>query len=737
MIDDIAPTATADKLSEPSTKDDEGLFLTLKEQILADIEASSAWRTRARNNFAFLAGIGDKQWDEEALKILRDEKRPVITFNRLLKYVMAIRGLEINNRHETVFLPRQVSNPGKVEANEVLSQCSEWMDQQCNAPRHKSRAFRDMLATGLGATESCMDYDEDPRGKYVRTRGNPIEFGWDHNATDQNYLDSKRRWRIRKMLISEARSLLPGITDSPDVMDSDLDASWAAGVDVDSKDEAGNTKSKEQREKREESTGIADPKKKVHIVQAQWWEYEAYHKVNIPDLQSPGGTKNIDVPPEKLGQLQAKADENGIPIKASRVLRRKVYKQAFIGSRVLDSGPAPKPDGFTFNFMTYEIDDSDGMPFGFVDIMRDVQIWSNKLFSQVLHIINTTAKGGILAEATAFEDIKEAQKTYARPDAITEVSDGALTKGKIIAKPGAGMPAGIIAMLKFAIEAYSDVSGVNLEIMGLADREQPGVLEAQRKQAAMTILATAFDSVSLYEQEEGKTKLYFIQTFIATSPRMIRIAGDDGFEVIPLLADKTLGEYDIVVEDAPTSPNTKERAWQALQMLVPTLQKENLLTPEVVSAMLDYVPFLPSKLVQVLKKIATRPDPDAQMRREAAITSALEDLRGKKAVREKDQAMADNLRASAVVNMAKAGATQAQVELDHWNALIEAAGLKTAAEAASDDAGSQPQQGALPSLPSLGSQPMTQQPQPEMPPQMPQGGMPQMPGGIVPPGGLQ
>lgn len=745
MIDPLAVEPASDKERPPSAASDEDLYATLKEWISTDIEKSQSWRGRARSNFQFLAGIGDKQWDEDALKLLRDEGRPVITFNRTLKYVMAIRGLEINNRHETIYLPRDVTAAGKVAANELLTQTSEWMDDQCNAARHKSRAFRDMLATGIGITESVMDYDDDPRGRYVRVRVNPLEIGWDANARDQNYLDKKRIWRVREMLASEARELLAGMegVQADRFSDAELHASWAA--DVTSAVNAEKVKTLEEKERRDEARVAHDPKRKVIIVQVQWWEYEGYHRVAMVDPAT-GVSKTMDVSPEQLQVVQARAQQLGVQVTPTRMLRRRRFKQAFLGSRILAMGPAPRPDGFSFNCMTYEIDDGDGMPFGFVDLMRDVQTWSNKLFSQVLHITNSTAKGGILAETDAFDDIKEAQKTYAKPNAITEVAPGALSKGKIMAKPGVGIPTAVIQMLQFAVQSFSDVSGVNLELLGLADRDQPGVLEAQRKQAAMTILATAFDSIALYEQEEGRIKLHYIQNYIARTDRMIRIAGEDGYQVIPLIRDKTLGEYDVVVEDAPSAPNTKEKVWQVLGMLVPPLERQGLMTPETVAAMLDYVPYLPSKLVQLLKKIAMRPDPDAQLKRQAAITSAIEDLRGKKAAREKDEAAASAQRAAAVLNLAKAGASQAQVALDQWNAVLAASGLKGAMTDLQEDEPPQGQVGPVPSVPPLGGQSPGPAPEPDMsgmPPgavpglgEMPHG-MPAMPGGLVPPGGLR
>jgi hypothetical protein len=66
------------------------------------------------------------------------------------------------------------------------------MSQGCKADRQQSRAFRDVVITGMGWTEAAIDYDEDPKGKYVENRVNPLEMGRDCNARDNNLQDAKR-----------------------------------------------------------------------------------------------------------------------------------------------------------------------------------------------------------------------------------------------------------------------------------------------------------------------------------------------------------------------------------------------------------------------------------------------------------------------------------------------------------------------------------------------------------------
>jgi len=195
-----------------------------------------------------------------------------------------------------------------------------------------------------------------------------------------------------------------------------------------------------------------------------------------------------------------------------------------------------------------ERDRKHGSWFGLARVMRDPQMWANKMLSNALHISNATAKGGIIAEKNAFDDERQAEDSYAQPNAITWAAEGAIKDGRIMAKPGGGDPSVYLKILEFAVSSIRDVTGVNLELLGLRDAEQPGVLEAQRKQAAMTVLATLFNSLRRFRKQIGRIRLHYIQNSFSDG-RLVRVVGVDGAQFIPLMHDKTAGEYDIVVSD--------------------------------------------------------------------------------------------------------------------------------------------------------------------------------------------
>lgn len=541
-------------------------------------------------------------------------------------------------------------------------------------------------------TESRMDYELDKDGAYIEESIDPIEMHWDKFARKKNLADARRVWRVRKMSLADARALVRGL-GIKDFDDADLNAPWAIGIDTEGKivnrDEHRNRTANAK-------SDISDDRDEVHIVQVQWYERQPFNRVLNPF------TGQIDeMNDEQLADLHARATEynqtmqynggmqvtlmlgeagggniNSMIVKSVKQYRR-IYKQAFLGGKVLWKGKAPAGDQFSFTCITGEADKNAGTWFGLVTVLRDPQMMANKWLSQATHIINTTAKGGILAEKSAFPDINEAQRTYANPQAITIVKDGAISKGQIMAKPGPGLTAPYFQLMQYAVDAIWRVTGMNQEIMGMRDVNQPGILEQQRKQAALTILATMFDSLRRFRKEIGRVRLWFIQNNLSDG-RVIRITGDQGMKGVRLLRDKTLGEYDVIVDDAPTSPNQKEQTFAMLMQMMPLMQQQ--MTKEAMVIFLDYSP-LPREAVEKFKKILMAPPSEQQQAQqqfmiESASTKLAVDKAGamdKEASSGLKTAQAEKTRIDALVQLAQLGVAASRLELNNIKTAVTAA----------------------------------------------------------------
>lgn len=610
-------------------------FRILRSHFWADQEASSVWRVQATQDFGFVAG---EQLSTEDKALLDAQQRPHIVFNRVQTIMKAVAGMQINGRSEIKFLPR---NNEDTEVNEILTAASKWMADGCDAEDEQSSAFQDCCVCGMGWTESRFTYDDSSEGRYVEEEVDPREMYWDRTARKKNLSDSRRMTRIRKMPLADALQMFRGKTKAQ------IDAQWANGNDVDRA-----TKSIEEKRIRdgEDSYTEHDDKNEVTVVCSEWWEREPYWR--IADMAT---NTLMDVTDEQYVKLKARFEVLGMPLEGVQMTRKRYYR-AWLGNEYLGGGPAPCGQRFSWACITGEYDKQKRFFFGLVRVMRDPQMWANKFMSQIMQIMNATAKGGILAEMSAFEDIEEAEEGYAQPESITWMADGALsgTKPKIMPKPGQGDASAYVNLLQLAISSIKDVTGINLELLGQQDQNQPGILEHMRKQAGMTVLATLFDSFRRFLKIVGDKRLYFIQTRMSDG-RLIRVVGDEYTRAVPLAKEKTTGEYDTIVDDAPTSPNQKEANWAIMQPMLAVFKDQLMGNPQVLIMVLRYSP-LPSALVEAIAKVINQTSNDPQKQAEAEQMKQLA-IQHLVAQTNKEQSIAE-------MNNAKAGTSQATAIYD-------------------------------------------------------------------------
>jgi hypothetical protein len=207
--------------------------------------------------------------------------------------------------------------------------------------------------------------------------------------------------------------------------------------------------------------------------------------------------------------------------------RNREWKRAFmIGGEVFEK-QHPYPKGPTYHCVTGKRDRNTGHWFGLVRALRDPQMWANKWLSQIMHLINTSAKPGYDVEKGAIDNQANFEAKAARPGAVNVFVDGALQQGRVQRREAVGLPPDLSNLMQYANESMQNVSGINAELLGMADRDQAGVLEYQRKQSAVTLLAPLFDSFRRYRKISGRCWLYFMQHYL-TDGRLIRITMDDG-----------------------------------------------------------------------------------------------------------------------------------------------------------------------------------------------------------------
>lgn len=571
-----------------STLDEEALFARLKKWFRQDKSHFDNWKSEAAEAYDLFAG---DQWSSQDRATLREQMRPVIAFNRIAPVINAVSGTEIGNRQEVRYLPRQ---QGDALPDEMLTNAAKWFREQCDAEDEESDAFVDVLVCGIGVTESRLDYEVDEEGAPLIDRVDPFEVIWDSASRKRNFEDARRVFRVKRIPIDEAKALAPNADDS------ELDAKWAM---LDDRGDPSETRQEARFYRptpsdKDGSLNALDDL--VTIVECQWWEREPAKAVADPT----SGKVQILTNSEHA-TLVSRLKMLGAQAPRSVPTTKRVYYRCYLGRKLLtekNEMPSPFGTNFSYKAMTGYRDRNKSHYYGLVRGMKDPQQWANKWLSQTLHILNTSAKASPLVERGVFSDIREAEAHWSRPDKIIEVEPGALAGpngAKIQPKPVSQIPTGYTELMTFAIQSIRDASGVNLELLGAQQNDQANVLEVQRKKQAMAVLASFFDSLRRYRKSQGRLLLYLIMTYLSDG-RMIRITGDVGPQYLPLTKQPGWATYDIIVDDAPSSPQQKELTWGLLAQMMPMIKDS--LTPDMWGLILDQSPF-PSSFTEKFKQL--------------------------------------------------------------------------------------------------------------------------------------
>ena len=649
------------------------------------------WKEEAKKAYQFVAG---DQWAPEDRQVMEDKLRPVVTFNRIAPIVDAIVGHEVTNRQTVSYIPRTLSEAG---VNEVLDAAAQWVRDECDAEGEEGDAFRDCVICGEGWTETAVSYDDDLDGRITIARVDPMEMTVDPASTKKNYADARWICRSRILPRAVAQEMWPdgefasvnreeGATNPVDVISAAFyhEDSGAGG-----------------REYNQDTVQLHD---------FQWFELEPVYRVPVSQL-----------PPDKLQMLQAAfADqpdplvpsESGLltfteeqwavvkdvlgPVQALKQKRKAFWRMYFSGDFLLEKKRTPTGTDYTYKALTAKRDYYKRFWYGIVRGMMDPQLWSNKFMSSMLEIIATSGKGGVIAEVDAFENPRQAENDWADPARIIYATSGAIAAEKIMPRPVSQAPQNMQALMAYSNQSLNEVAGVNPAVMGFSQAlDTSGVLEERRQSAGLALLSYLFDALRRYRKEQGLLLMHMIRRYIPQG-RLIRLVDQQGARYVPLVYRKDVERYDVIVDEAPSAPNVKERTWNTFIALAPHMPPA-FLTPQTLMPLLDYSPF-PQALVAQWKQAANPPPQVAaqqQQMQQAAAQLEMEQKKADIAATQADAAykhaqaqnlaqtgqvtlVADQARSQAEVEKAKAAVAKAQAELQ---AAIVKAGLSTQAEA--------------------------------------------------------
>lgn len=509
-------------------------------------ELHPGWRKETKEAFDFVAG---RMWAREDEENLNSQNRPIITFNRVEPMIRSICGVEINNRQEIHYDPNlpednDIAAVPNTAAKIIMSR-GEFADEE-------SEAFFDVLVCGMGFLDHYMDYDENPDGDLKESREDPLEFYWDPHARKQNLADGTWIGQMKRMSKAKGEELFP---------DADLSAKTFGQTS----DEGTGHDDIARLNPPDIYKGIATSKDLAQLEDVSVYRYQYYAMETIIRLPGPEGTEPVNFKTDddmaRFKEIKRVMAEANTPLeKGVHYLEQKtkVYYHAFIsGESVIKHERLPSQTGFTTKAITGLKDRNRNTWYGVLRSMRDPTRYANKFFSWQVFAFLTSNKGGFTMEESALAGQNEAsfKADAAKPGHFLKVADGALTGGKIKFDEPMPYPQ-LTNEMNFAVGALPAVTGLSLEFLGSAERDQPGVLEQQRKMASMTILAPTFSALRRFRIASAKLLMEYMREYYST-PRLQRMVGKDLAPLVPQFKEKDELQYALLLDDAPESPSIK------------------------------------------------------------------------------------------------------------------------------------------------------------------------------------
>jgi hypothetical protein len=211
-----------------------------------------------------------------------------------------------------------------------------------------------------------------------------------------------------------------------------------------------------------------------------------------------------------------------------------------------------------------------GRPFGLVRNLISPQEMLNKVTSQELHVVNTTANSGWMFRSGTLVnmDADDLAKQGAKTGLVIEY-EGEIAPQKITAN---SIPTGLDQISAKAGTFFREISGVNEAMLGAGRSDSSKALDNRRK-GGLVQQEIIFDNLDYTRKLRARLMLHMVQTYY-TETRLIQVfeKNEDGDDVQTEVTlnqpvnvldedtqesvdqiqnDLTLGEYSIVVSNLP------------------------------------------------------------------------------------------------------------------------------------------------------------------------------------------
>lgn len=576
-----------------------------------------------RECFAFYAGdfadmwVGVASTDQFGVK-----KRSMVQINKVKPYVNAVKGFMAQNRRKPKYSARINGDKIQQVYSGYANGMGDYTRRNTYADQKETQQDGDMLTVGYGVMESAMTYTNgksttSPNGQIQMDRIDPESYGWDPYAKSTNLMD--RRWDFIEEIYALDDALDLFQDSKEDDFESADDNKLSGGEDGYRFYARGGRYNKIK----ESSLDWSDQETEmVKVYFYQWYEYETFYRCDNPLLAAKNPLiaaifgQQLDLiaqsqkdpnddfafnPKLDIWTLDADTKEEVEKLFADieiHEFRRKCFYSAVVSKEhVFTKYKNPGHQGFTRQVKTGDYDAKNRIWVGIVNSLKEPTLYYNKGLTELMYIIGSNSKGGVLIEEDAVDDIQKFEQQWAKTDAVIEVAPGAISNNKIKAKKEEYSLTGYENIISLMNSDTQDSVGIDKSFLGSSEnKNDTAMLNRQRIKQVQSLLACYFDSATLYSIEQARVVLGFMRIFAENNDgSLFSIQDQNGKEIfLKISKDKLIDEYDINVEESPqTSEEKQEFAIVITGIAEKILPIDPTLAKAVYALALKYLPLDP------------------------------------------------------------------------------------------------------------------------------------------------
>lgn len=608
------------------------------------------------------------QWTEEDARILKERGQDPLVFNVISSSVNWVIGTEKRGRSDFRILPRRKEGGKQAQRKTELM---KYMADVNRTPFHKSRAFEDAVKVGIGWMEDGVQDGDDGEPVYSRYESwrNML---WDSACTEKDLSDCRYIFRSRWVDLDIATAMFP---NRAGLLDQSARENDRFGLDSQG-DEAMDYAEQDRENVGSSRTSFHDHKRsRVRLI-------EAWVRIPTKVKKLKGGEFGGEVHDEfSVGHQEA--IESGQSVIIEKTMMR-MHCCILTASGMLYSAESPyRHNQFPFTPVWCYRRGRDGLPYGMIRGMRDIQYDINKRAAKALHILSTNK---VIMDEGAVEDLDEFAEEISRPDAIIVKKQGK----ELIINAERELASGHIEMMSRDINMIQSQSGVTDEAMGRTTNATSGRAIMARQDQGSMATAGIFDNLRFATQVQGEKQLSLLEQFF-TEEKQFRITNTRGTATYITVNDG-LPENDIVrtkadfvISEADWRASIRQNQTEELMAMLGQLAP---VAPQLAMVMIDLIVEEMDignreELVKRIREVTGMKDPDAEeptpeeiAREQSAAAQA--EIQQRAVMAEIAVKEADAMQKQANAAKAQAGTQELMAKLAGYNVETQQKALETA-----------------------------------------------------------